>query len=189
MNSSLIDKIKKINELKLRGENGEAVNASELLQKLMKKYKITQEMLDDLKIDDYFLTIDETHGYCVTLLNQIVKLYNQNNQTQIKAYYVSFDSPLRKDKMLKEFIGKHNAFLTCTIGEFLEINAMYSHYSDAYIKSLNVHYISFCMANNLLIKSKETDSEVNNTYVDNYKKAMLQSMTIDETPFTKRIKQ
>lgn len=185
MNTSVVDLIKKIEQLSLRGESGEAVNARLLMEKLMKKHKITADMLNDHIVQDNYMLINDSIDQAVTLVNQIVQVYNQNNNAQVKAYYIPKQHPQSKE--FKPLMGKNNVIITSNIISFLEISAMYQHYYDAYLRSLDVHYLSFCIANNLLVKSK-SGQEPTQEYKELYEKAQLQSWFMDEEPFKKRLK-
>jgi hypothetical protein len=136
-----IELLKKLKALSEKGVGGEATNATDMLNKLLKKHNLTLEDLEEDKKNDYYFSTSGMHS---ELLHQIAKMVN----SEVKCY----DVPL---KMVKKHKLSGNFILNCTSAEFIEIDQMFSVYKNLLDKELKVFYYAFLQTNDLLITPKK----------------------------------
>lgn len=116
--------LRKIRALAERGKGGEAKNAADILSKLMEKYGITEEDLDDQKRKR--VEIRYSKPFEDKLLSQVI-------------YMVMGDVPVYK----YEKSHKKVRILDCTQSERIEIEAAFDFYRDHLANGLEMYYRAF----------------------------------------------
>lgn len=142
-----IDKIKnlllKIDQLAKKGTGGEAINAQERLDYLLKKHGISYDSLFDAEVKDYYFS---TSGYNTRILLQIAK---------------SIDRDIKMYKFPAKWVKKHcldgNTLIECTPLQYIEIENMYSVFKELWKSELPVFFTSFLTANDLLVDPESSD--------------------------------
>lgn len=137
-----IELAKKIRALAERGIGGEKINAQKLLESLLKKHNLTIEDIEGEKISDHYFKLKKEDE---RLWSQIVKHVNYD----IKSY-----GPFPVS-MIKKYDLTGNYSISCTMSEYIEIEAMNVIYQRLFKKELNTFYHAFCTANNLLATPKK----------------------------------
>lgn len=145
----------KIKELAKRGESGEKENASALLRKLMSKYGLTEEDLnEDRKTYCFFKYTDDLD---CRLVSQIM-------------YMVTRDNATYTHKKMRKHIG-----CICTASQRLEIESLHHFYGKWFKKDLETFYIAFIYKNNIFpvtAEQKEAESEEDKIRVNEIYKMM-----------------
>lgn len=125
--------LKKLKALAERGESGERENAAAQLEKLLKKYGISEEELErDAEQLCFFKYSQETER---RLLMQIV--YSVTGK--VGGGTVGTYTGRRRKKVS----------VKCTAAQKIEIEALYAFYKVAFEKELETFYSAFYMKNNI----------------------------------------
>lgn len=172
-----IELIRKIKALAERGVDGEAINAKDLLLKMLNRHNLTIEDIEGEKQQDYFF---KAHGINGTLLHQIAKRVNY----ALKVY----EFPASK---IKEYNLSGNLMVTCTPAEFIEIEQMFHVYSKLYKEESEVFYMAFLSANDLLAtppedKQKSTD-DLTPEELENWRRANQMASKIKRETIRKQL--
>ena len=158
----------KIKALAERGIGGEKLTAQAQLVKLMKKYKITAEELDIKTVEDYYFYFD--NKFMRKLLHQIIYLVVGKDIRSIRIIY------FRKIKKVKAELTKL---------QFIEIDALYSHYRKAFRAQQELFILAFIQANNIYPAGIYADAKDGLTAADIQTAAIAAGL--DKTPFIKQI--
>jgi hypothetical protein len=140
--SKYIELAKKLKALAEKGVGGEKWNAQKMLNSLLKKHNLTMEDIEGEKTDNYFFNIKQKADERLWI--QITKSVN----SEIKCYGKLPQKEISRLKL------KGNYFITCTLSEYIEIEAKYNIYRRLYEEESNVFYHAFCTANGILITPK-----------------------------------
>ena len=139
--------VRKIKSLADGGVAGEQQNAQELLDKLMKKYNISEEDLQEEKIQFFKIKVPNIFK-AESLANQI--LYSIVGEDNGKGLYGR----------------KRLYYVKCTYAEFLEFEAKYKFYLYHYKKELAIFYSAFIQANNIFYTGPGAKVDTNLTEED-----------------------
>lgn len=163
-----IELLKKLKALAERGIGGEKVNAAKQLEKLMKKYGISeQEISDDIK-HTYWFKCDIISG---RLLSQIIHSIADNNG----KYFVS-----------KYERGKRGYDLTAS--QYIEANFLYDNHLPNYLNELSSFHHAYIIANDIFPSDKVTrQDELTEEEARKYRKAMAMASNIDELKLKKQL--
>jgi hypothetical protein len=174
MNDKIIDLLKKLKELADRGVDGEKQTAERMLQQMMKKHGITWEELngDERTDHEFFASKDQKqflHQVAASVLGRITV------------------QRLVKDRKYKKSI-----FIKCTDAEFIEINAKFNFYWQAYQRDLDTFYHAFIQKNRLFKKPEESDYD-NQPEITPKERARLMKLSLmmeglDRHQFHKQLK-
>ena len=172
--SELLDKLLKIRELAVRGENGERESAISKLNELMDRYGFTEEDLELPKM--YFFKYNRFDKMSKRLLNQI--MYSVVGD--VECFYHEKKADLGCE---------------CTKSEAIEIEAKYGFYYTELKKDLDCFVLAFIMKNHIYPpKSKITededikaDDEPIKTVSDLSRKAYLMSALLEKKDFYKQL--
>ncbi len=161
----VLELAKKLKALAAKGIGGEKTNADKMLKDLMKKHGIA--------LDDIAKTEREYREFKY-----------EPNQAHVLAQ-VAF-SVVGAATEIKEVDPKHCIYyIKCTPAEFIEIQASFSFYWDAYEKSLKTFNHAFFVRNELYSKDAEpTDSALSDAEWDKIQ-GMMES--IDKSTMHKQI--
>ena len=128
----IIELAKKLKALTERGEGGEKINAHRMLRDLMNKHDISLDQIEEVSREKRQFTF---------------KANQQKLFTQIAAMVMGRAVEFWRIK------GKRNVLLIeCTVAEFLEIQAAFDFFWEAYERELKVFDKAFIYRNNLLPK-------------------------------------
>ena len=126
----IIELAKKLKALSERGEGGEKLNAARMLKDLMQKHDISLDQIEEVSREKRQFTF---------------KPNQQKLFTQIAAMVMGRKVEFWKIKR------KRNALsIECTVAEFMEIQAAFDFFWEAYERELNLFYKAFIFRNNLL---------------------------------------
>lgn len=173
MNEKYIELAKKLKALSDMGIGGEKINASNMLETLMKKHNISKEDIDRVDISDHYLKVPSNFE----LFSQIAKSVN----SEMKIYGDFHDKDIKKLGL------KGNFLIECTTAEFLEVEAKTDMYIKLYEKELEIFYYGFCMANNLLVSSNKTLNDISEIEREKIIRAREMASKIKSEAFLKRI--
>lgn len=168
---------KKLKALSDKGIGGEKLNAEKMLQDLLKKFNIKMSDIEGEEKFDYFFKLKENE---IDLWIQIVK----NVNWEIKIYG---EFPKKK---IKELALEGNYMITCAVCEYIEIEAKYKFYSDAYKQELEIFYSGFIHANQLYSSEPPTKkvSELSEKEKEEYQRTLLMASNIKKQSFHKQLK-
>ena len=143
--SKHIELAKKLKALADKGVGGEKVNAEKMLNDMLKKHKLTINDIEGEQTANYFFKLkkgeEKLWGQIVARVNYTIKRYGE--------------FPAKK---VKELGLKGNYMITCTTAEYVEIESMLNIYQRLYKQELDVFYIAFCKANDLLVTNGKSKS-------------------------------
>lgn len=131
--------LKNLLELSKRGVGGEAVNAENLLNKLLKKYNMTIEDIEtgeELKHRDFIFN----DPWEEKLLNQLYYSMYPDRQTYSYTY--------RRTKAHRQTL-----IVELTDAEFIEFTYAYDVYKESWKHELELFYHAFISTNNLFPKN------------------------------------
>lgn len=163
----------KIKALSEQGEGGEKINAKRILARLMKKFNISEEDLQEEKVEEFDLVAKGQ--YERKLLNQVV-------------YSVCGNIDERKG--LWSYTKIKNKFcVKSTKAEFLEIEARFNFYKNCFYKKLDVFYLAFIQTNDIyppnnLMKESKTKRFF---LSDEEKEALELSAVMEKSNYLKQI--
>lgn len=181
----IIDRVMKVKALADRGVAGERIAAQQLLETLMKKYKIDEADLNIEKTDFYI--IDAGDFFFKELFNQL--------------YHVKFglNRPVwniekMPKKTKREWAGlgfgdeTANVAIECTKSEFIEVKTLFEIYRRDLREQWRTFIYAYFYKNNLLAPS-DPDKEYSDDYKERALKAVLMSRFIDKKEVHKMIEQ
>lgn len=129
-------KLRSLKTLADRGMPGEKENARILLERVMKKYGITEQEIDD-QAKEYH-TISYTSIWERKLAHQIAHM--------VTGGYEVYTSSVKNDR---------NVYVLCTKAEFVEIKSNYEFYKRALKKDMEIFYSAFVQRNELFPENGE----------------------------------
>ena len=141
---SIIAQIKKVKALCDNGIDGEKENARVLLNKLLKKYKISLEELITEETKDYKFKF--TTQYEKKILFQCLAKYAPNVNTYIKHH-------------TKKGISKNILILKLTKLQFLDIEASTKFYVKLFAKEMELFYTAFIAKHDIYREKTDDDTE------------------------------
>lgn len=155
----------KLKELSKKGINGEKENAAKLLEKLMKKYNISEEELNN----------EEIKGVYINLKNEIeVRLASQ-------ILYAFFDNA----KLYKVNKFKVKYYTELTSAQEIEFKYMFSIYLEDFKRQELVFYRAFINKNNIFPKSVTVETvEAKNFSSEEIKERALVEIMMDGLEIT-----
>ena len=140
--SNIKERLKKLYELSIRGVGGEKEQAEAILKKLIKKYGVSTDELDEEIIKEYKIKYSgETER---KILNQIV--YKVTNETGNSFSYVYKKS----GRDCRTILG-----VCCTEAQKIDIEFLFDFYKRLYKKELEAFLLAFIHKHNLFGKLKE----------------------------------
>lgn len=127
------DLMKKLKALADRGAGGERENAAAMLEKLMKKYGITESDLERERVQDYFFA------------------YSQETERRLLMQLVYMVTGEAGCGCVGAYSGRSRKKVgaTCTAAQRLEIEAYYAFYREAMKEELETFYSAFMAKNDL----------------------------------------
>lgn len=131
--------IQKLKALSDRGINGEKENATKLLHKLMKKYGISEEELEDE------VTKKEVQ---ITI----------NNEIELKMCHQILYAYFNNASLYKRIRAKTKYFTEFTAAEEIEFKYIFSIYKDSFYKEQDILYEAFVYKNNIFPPKSENSS-------------------------------
>lgn len=167
--------LQKIKQLALHGYGGEKANAQELLQRLMKKYNISESDLNDDPIVTW--TYKEPNKKSDKFLN---KLFWQLLVLTVESLKIDKNDA----RMYRE---KGSITFKTPLSFKLEFTTVYEFYSLNFTKDLDVFYLAFLKKNNLLIERKDTDAKPTQKDIEEHMDADLMSMGLRKHELRKQI--
>lgn len=159
--------LKKLKTLAERGERGERDTASIMLRKIMDKYGITEDELDDEKVEMHWFgfkdKLDEK------LLFQILYMVLGG-----EAVYTN---------------GIKKIGVDCTVSQAVEIESFYSFYKVKLKEDLEVCYHAFVMKNNLYPQNGKTldIKNLSAKEIEDFYKAQKMAMGMQRHEYHKQI--
>ncbi len=172
----IIDLAKKLKALAEKGVGGEKMNAERMLSDLMKKHKITEADINGEEIKDFFWKMTEPD---FTLWYQCIKKVNYN----IPVY-----GPFPQ-KEIKRLLLEGNHMISCTIAEKVEIECMFETYKRLYIEEVDIFFLAFCRANDLLVDHPEKSHKpLSEEDAAKYDRAATMSGSIEKRTHRKQLK-
>lgn len=145
--SKHLELAKKLKALSEKGFGGEKVTAEKMLNNLLKKHNLTFDEIEENDKKDFFFKIINKLEF--KILYQIVKQVN---------YYIDCYGEIPKSKITKYKL-KGNYLITCTVSEYLEIEAKFLFFKDLYNKELILFTRAFIHANDLGVDDPKGDIE------------------------------
>lgn len=153
----------KLKELSKRGINGEKENATQLLEKLMKKYRITEEELNAEEIEDVYINLK--NDIEVRLASQILYAFFDN-----KNLY-----KLNKTKYYTEL----------TKAQEIEFKYIFSVYLEDFKRQELIFYRAFINKNDIFPKSVTVETvEAKNLSSEEMKERALAEIMMDGLEIT-----
>lgn len=138
-NKAVMEKLKKIYALVLKGENGEREAAEKVFNDLCKRYEVAlsdiQADCDNEPVQRYVFKYSDS--YTEILLGQVIKKVTQRSDNM---YYVLNKSGKRK---------KHVFAADCTYAQKVEIDILYDFYKNLWEKELTLVMCAFCIRHKL----------------------------------------
>ncbi|TDD77128.1 hypothetical protein [Flavobacterium caseinilyticum] len=134
--SKTIELAKKLKALADKGIGGEKINAEKMLTDLLKKHNLTIEEIEGEKEQDYFFIVSKED---FKLWYQIVK--KVNNDIKVFGPF-----PI---KMQKEMYLKGNYMVSCSVSNYIEIEAKNDFYQRLFKDELDLFSSAFIHANDL----------------------------------------
>lgn len=167
--------LKKLKALAERGESGERENAAAQLEKLMKKYGVSEEELErDAEQDCFFRYSQETER---RLLMQIVFSVTGKAGSETVGTYTG-----RKRKKVA---------VKCTAAQKLEIEALYAFYKAAFEEELETFYSAFFLKNHIYpppnLSEGKSFWELTPEEIERYKRAEQMAGGMEKHNFRKQL--
>ena len=165
--------LRKIRTLANQGIDGEKYNARDMLDKLLSKYNLSEDEIDDNPYVD-MIVIKPKKGYEFKLFWQIYH--------KLKHEYPDYTSNEAYNHDRTKYIF-YEVPLTFKI-DFLESWAVYS---KAFIEDMDQFYLAFLYRNKLLSPRSDSDKKPSDEEILLHKKATMMSMSLDEHRVKKMI--
>ncbi|HXP52140.1 MAG TPA: hypothetical protein VN922_19445 [Bacteroidia bacterium] len=176
--SKIIELAKKLKALAERGVGGEKVNAEKMLQDLLKKHNITLDVIEGDVINDYYVNLTKTYPDNIAFLSQIVRHVNHD----IPMY-----GPFPK-KEIKIMGLKGNYLISCTVVEYIEINAKLEFYKRLFNEEIKIFFEAFVKANNIYSsEAPRSASELSPEEYERWKRSSKLAENIKKESFNKQI--
>lgn len=168
-----IELLKKIKTLAEQGAEGERENAKCLLEKLLKKYNLSEDILNDERKGWKEFRF-KNNLECKLLIQIIYKVTNG-----VDIYRPRNANTNRPLNSLKVF---------CTTSQKVEIDITFAFYKIAIIKELDTFFYAFCIKNNIFAESKQEDAaEPSEQEIEAYEKAYQMARGMKEYKLIKCI--
>lgn len=172
MNMDKAELLKKVKVLSEKGNAGEKENAQKMLEKLMKKYNISDLELDEEKIIKYD-----------------IKWANKTEEKLKAQIFYSVVGDINDDKKFCSYYRAKNGCVYCTASEYLEFEAKCEFYIYHLKIELDRYFRAFIQKNDLfpplhLIKEREQSEE--KLTEEDFKMLEL-ALKIDKHNFVKQI--
>jgi len=167
MNDNKADLIKKIKLLASDGYLGEKKNAQDMLNKLMKKYNLTDQDIQDDPLVEASFPKPKTDMEKRLLFQLLAKLRETNEVSFSISTYAKYRSRMR--------------FVEIPLSIKIQFDIQYDFYKKKLAKELDTFYIAFLKANNLLTKPKESNDNISAEKLKKYRLAMQMSMWMDNS--------
>lgn len=135
-----IELAKKLKALADRGIDGEKQNAISMLHTLMKKHKITMEMI----------TGDEKKDYQFIIPKGSDRFFRQISSSVLGKTHGTVEYTYHPRN-------KHRMGITCTPAEAIEIEGKFKFYWKAYNDEVDIFYNAFIQKNKLYVKPSQDD--------------------------------
>ncbi len=142
---SIIDQLKKVKALVESGVDGERDNAKTLLDKLLKKYKISLDELVTEETKEYKFKF--TNDWEKKILIQCIAKFASN----VKKYS---NFLTKKGKIQKNIIS-----VELTKMQFLDVKSSTKYYVSLYKKELELFYLAFISKHNIFSEKSENEKE------------------------------
>lgn len=173
VNQKYIDLLKKVKALAEQGVGGEKYNAEKALKSLMKKYSITEEMLDDNETSDYLFLLkteyeEELFVQIVWCIDLNIKIYGK-----FKARYARL------------FGG--NYLINTTRLVWIEVKTKLEFYTKVYLSDLKIFKLAFLHKNNLLTDAKNGNRKITEEERLMQFKAVQMAKGLDTHKFNKQL--
>ena len=167
--STNIERLKKLKELALRGVGGEKEQANAILEKLMKKYNISVDELDESIKKIFEFKYNGKREY--SILRQIsYKVTNEKNNT----YIFTRGSSGRK---IKNLLG-----IECTEAQKVEIEFLFHFYKRLFEKEVDALLRAFIQKHALFGELKEGEKGMELSKKELLKMNSLMNGLSNETP-------
>ncbi len=154
MNDKIIDLAKKLKALSDKGIDGEKDTALTMLKRLMGKYNLTMDMIEENLAKEYEFYIEYAN----------YKFWRQVVASVIGSSDVSY----RPSELKKK---KRHYFVLCTPAEAIEIQAKFDFYFKAWQTDLDIYYQAFVQKNHLYTKpDKQREKEEKELTDEEFKK-------------------
>lgn len=138
-NKAVMEKLKKIYALVLKGEDGERQAAEKVFNDLCKKYEVAlsdiQDDFDNAPL--YYYHFNYSNSYTKILLIQIIKKVTQSAD---KIYHLRDENGKRRRNVLSA---------ECTYEQKVEIDILYDFYKMLWEKELTTFMYAFCIKHKL----------------------------------------
>ena len=132
------ERIKALQALAEQGDGGEKINAQKLLDKILEKYNVTLDEVDEEEIKYY--DFHYTNKFEKKLLVQVMAkvFYDEDNWNLYKTRYA-----------------RQRSGVYCTAAQALEIELEYEFHLRMFEQDMEVFFMSYIMKNELFGKPKE----------------------------------
>lgn len=130
----ILRKLERVRALAERGVDGERENAERTLAALMARYGITEEELEDDRVETHWIAYRTEHER--KLLHQLAYMYLGRGHT--------FGCVGRYTNRKRKKVG-----VECTAAVYIEIEADYEFYRQALAEEMDIFYSAFVQKNNL----------------------------------------
>jgi len=171
LHDSKIELAKKLSELSKRGDSGERDNASRQLEAVMKKYGITDDMLEhDIKKQCEFVVVKEQMQFMRQVIASVCG--------KIPVYGVRGEERKKKQTLVVEI----------TNSQFIEISEKFIFFWDRYHKDLELFYSAFIQRNELYTKpDPNAESQSSDKSVDEIIAMVSMMRGLEKHTITKKI--
>ncbi len=174
--TSKLELAKKLKALAERGVGGEALNASEALERLIKKYDINVECLDD----DLQLHREIKYDARIPF----------NDDLSAQIIWKLLEEVGSKDRRLsqrKRRLRYGVLYIKLTESEYAEVVMRIEHFQEDFRKNLDAFFYAYLKTQNLLTKSNGQERELSEEEKEMLLKAKRHQWGIEKTNPTKRI--
>ena len=173
--NNILELLKKLKRLSDSGVDGEKENATDKLEKLMKKHGITWDMIDENvpKRREFKVHKKDERFFFQTMSSVIgskdYRTYNSDNKKIVKRYIFEM-----------------------TDLEFIEFDSKYHFYLDKYKSDLEIFYLAFIQKNELYRKRTDDDKDdddkpLSEKELEEIKKIRLMMFGMESHKVVKRI--
>lgn len=164
--------LKKIKALAEQGVGGEKENAQRTLKKLMEKYGITDDDLDDEKVQFFDIKMPKFYNSSALASQVMYSIVGVPTADNRKGLY-------RRGKSFS---------IKCTTAEFLEFQAKFKFYCHYFKEELKIFYQAFVQANRIFPdKKNEEESTIERDLTTADRKALFLAANLEKHEFRKQI--
>lgn len=143
----IIEKVQKMKALAERGIGGEKENATQMVERMMEEYDITEDDLREDAVERRWLRFNSKDKYAKKLMAQIIYAV-----TGVGEYWT------RGRKAV--------AGVECTAAQEIEIASKYAFYYEAYLEDLEVFYSAFINKNGIFPETTDSDDDDEEREID-----------------------